>query len=76
MKLLPNLKNSECREITIVRTKLVEHPEGTGSYSFGYGSGGPAVRPIHTPGREWLDGGLILNTQRFIGALNEAIRNA
>ncbi|MGH8594396.1 MAG: hypothetical protein ACREV3_11215, partial [Gammaproteobacteria bacterium] len=65
VKMLPQLHNFACREITIIRNKLVEHAEATEPYSFGYGSTGPVVRPIHTPGREWIDPGLLVIRRRL-----------
>jgi len=72
VKTLPGLTNFVCREITIVRNKLVEHPEEGEPYSFGFGSTGPVVRPMHSPGREWIDAGLAPNTEVFVKALTNA----
>ena len=69
IKTLPGLGNFECREITIVRNKLVEHPESGEPYSFGFGATGPVVRPVHKPGREWIDAGLVPNTEAFVREL-------
>ena len=76
---LPGLKKFKCHEITMVRNKLVEHPNKTTGefpnsepYSFGYGTNGPFIRPFHRPGREWQDAGLMPNTKAFITALLKA----
>lgn len=73
VKTIPGLSNFECMEITIVRNKLIEHPEHGEVYSFGFGSSGPVVRPMHKPGREWIDAGLVPNTEAFVKALTDAI---
>jgi hypothetical protein len=74
VKSLPGLKNFECREITIVRNKLIEHPEGE-VYSFGYGSSGPVVRPQHKSGRTWHDRGLVPNTEALLNRLVQAFEH-
>ncbi len=74
VKTLPGLTNFECREITIVRNKLVEHPAKGEPYSFGYGSTGPVIRPMHKPDREWVDAGLVQNSDAFVTALTEAFK--
>jgi hypothetical protein len=73
MKLLPGHGNFKCQEITVVRNKLVEHPAQGEPYSFGFGSSGPAVRPMHRSGRPWRDEGLVPNTERFVEALARAL---
>jgi hypothetical protein len=72
--LKPKRKNKfECRPITMVRNGLVEHPRPELVYSFGYGTNGPVVRPIARGGkREWVDSGLVPNTEAFDKALAEA----
>jgi len=72
VKSLPGFKNFQCREITMVRNKLVEHPKRGEVYSFGWGSSGPVVRPLHQQDREWIDRGLVSNTQALLGKLVEA----
>ena len=69
---LPGVVKSESRAIIIVRNKLVEHPDAGEFYSFGYSSSGPIVRPMHRPGREWVDAGLIPNTKEFADVLIRA----
>jgi len=73
MRLLPGQADFKCREITIVRNKLVEHPDEGEPYSFGFGSAGPVVRPMQRPGREWRDEGLVSNTERFVNELASAL---
>lgn len=72
VKTLPRLRKFDCAEINRTRNNLVEHAKGTEPYSFGYGSYGPVVRPVHTPGPEWIDAGLLPNTKAFITALRKA----
>ena len=66
---LPGLRNFKCKEIIIVRNKLVEHADHGDIYSFGFGSAGPVVRPIVRLGRAWTDQGLLRNTEAFVNAL-------
>jgi hypothetical protein len=61
----------ECRNITMVRNKLVEHPEPGAIYSFGYSSNGPVVKPIHRGEREWTDAGLVPNVEALRQSLLE-----
>jgi hypothetical protein len=74
--LKPKRKNKfECRPITMVRNRLIEHPrpEDQLVYSFGYGTFGPVVRPTAKSGeREWVDSGLASNTAVFDKALATA----
>jgi hypothetical protein len=76
--LKPKRKNRfECRPITMVRNKLVEHPRPELVYSFGYGTDGPVVRPMARGGqREWVDSGLVPNTEAFDKALAGAFDSA
>jgi hypothetical protein len=76
VRTLPGLESFKCREITIVRNKLVEHPPEGEAYSFGFGHSGPTVRPFHRPGRQWIDAGLVPNTQAFIDALATRFRES
>ena len=69
---LPGLEIFKCREITIVRNKLLEHTRPGEVYSFGFGSTGPVMRPIHGPDREWHDKGLVPNTESFARRLADA----
>ncbi len=70
---LPGLKRFTCREITIVRNKLVEHPDKGEPYSFGFGSSGPRIRPMHRKGRQWHDEGLVPNTEALVSQLANAL---
>lgn len=72
MKTLPGIPKAESRAITIVRNKLVEHPDAGDFYSFGWSSSGPVVRPIHRPGRQWVDAGLVPNTKEFVDVIIKA----
>jgi hypothetical protein len=62
---LPRCRNLKCKEISIVRNKLIEHADHGDVYSFGVTSQGPVVRPVVPSGRAWVDGGLIPNTNAF-----------
>jgi hypothetical protein len=66
----------ECREITIVRNKLVEHFEGVSIYSFGIGSSGPVVKPIQIAPATWNDAGLVHNTTALVNSLNTVFASA
>ena len=59
-------KNYHCHEITIVRNKLIEHPEAGSIYSFGYGSSGPIIKPMFFDQKEWSDAGLVHNTAALV----------
>ena len=72
VKTLPGISNAESRAITIVRNKLVEHPDVGDFYSFGWSSNGPVVRPMHRPGLKWVDEGLIPNTKDFASVIIKA----
>lgn len=65
---LPRMRNFKCKEVVVVRNKLIEHADHGDMYSFGYGSTGPRVKPMGRPGREWNDEGLFTNTESFLGA--------
>jgi hypothetical protein len=69
---LPSLQNFKCKEIVIVRNKLIERADHGDVYSFGFGSAGPKVRPMVHSGRTWTDSGLVRNTEAFIDALQSA----
>jgi hypothetical protein len=66
---LTGSRKFECRKITVVRNKLVEHPEPGSIYSFGFGSNGPVVKPIHRGKREWTDLGVVPNLEAFRDSL-------
>jgi hypothetical protein len=76
VKSLPGFKGFKCSEITMVRNHLVEHPAEGEAYSFGFGSTGPVVRPIHSSGQEWTDPGLVPNTEAFVSRLVRAFGKA
>jgi hypothetical protein len=74
---LPGLKGFECREVTIVRNKLVEHAKSGSIYTFGYGSTGPLVKAFQRgEHREWNDEGLVPNTVKFARAIESTIQRA
>lgn len=63
-------KKYHCSEITIVRNKLIEHPDTGSIYSFGFGTNGPVVKPIQRRGqRKWNDKGLVPNTTALVESL-------
>jgi len=70
---IPGLKKIDCREIRIVRNKLVEHASPGTLYSFGFGSTGPRVKPMHRGVAEWNDDGLVPNVQSFVRTIDTAI---
>jgi len=70
-----NQRKYHCMPITMVRNKLVEHPNSGSLYSFGYGSNGPLVKPMHHGTNEWTDAGLVPNTIELITSLNEVFEN-
>jgi len=70
---VPGLKKMSCKEVIIVRNKLVEHPSRGGIYSFGYGSTGPRIKPMQTRPVEWNDDGLVPNTRAFVKTIEAAI---
>jgi hypothetical protein len=58
--------------VTQVRNNLVEHPNRGAFYSFGYGSTGPRVKPMHQGKQVWNDEGLVPNTRQFVDAIVSA----
>lgn len=73
VKTLSGIPGKESRKITIVRNKLVEHPDVGEPYTFGWSTNGPVVRPLHRrPDRKWADPGLVPNTQEFADVLTRA----
>ena len=76
-KLVPQLtggSRAKSTKVTIVRNKLIEHPDPSDFYSFGYSSNGPTVRPLHRAGREWIDEGLVPNVADFVAKMIAALR--
>jgi hypothetical protein len=71
---LPTLKNLKCKEIIVVRNKLIEHADHGDIYSFGVSHGGPVIKPVVPVGRVWQDAGLLPNTTAFVAALLAALR--
>jgi hypothetical protein len=65
---------SKATKVTVIRNKLVAHPDPGDFYSFGYSSNGPTVRPIHRSGRPWVDEGLIPNVNDFVAKMVVALR--
>lgn len=72
---ITNRKKYHCRPITMVRNKLVEHPEPGSIYSFGFGSNGPLVKPMHRGTTGWRDAGLVPNTIELVSSLNSVFEN-
>lgn len=72
-QVLTGKKKYHCVEITIVRNKLIEHPESGSLYSFGFGSNGPVVKPIHRGKKTWNDNGLVPNTAALVASLTEVL---
>ena len=79
LKQLPGLGSVECREISIVRNQLLEHPEGQGTPitlpSFGYGTAGPTIKPIQANQQAGVhqDAGLFHNAATLLGALRRVL---
>jgi hypothetical protein len=70
-----NQKKYHCMPITMVRNKLVEHPDSGSLYSFGYGSNGPLVKPMHQGTNEWTDAGLVANTTELVTSLKGVLKD-
>jgi hypothetical protein len=76
---LPGAADFGCKEISVVRNQLLEHVGDEQPYNFGFGSGGPVVRPIRVhkidnkarknQSSDVKDGGLFHNSDAFIAAL-------
>lgn len=64
-----SLPKIRCMAMTQVRNNLIEHPEEGALYSFGFGSTGPRVKPMHRGEPVWNDEGLVPNTRDFVEAL-------
>lgn len=71
VQVLTGRSKFECRSITMVRNKLIEHPAPGSIYSFGYSSTGPIVKPIHRGRPEWTDEGLVPNLEALSESLLE-----
>jgi hypothetical protein len=48
---IPDLKKIKCVAISRVRNELIEHADDDAPYSFGVGSTGPRVKPMHRRNR-------------------------
>ena len=66
---IPGTKKIECRPITLVRNKLIEHPKDGSLYSFGSGWAGPLVKPMFRGELEFHDEGLVPNTRAFVDVI-------
>ena len=66
---LPKVK---CKAVSRVRNCLIEHPDQGTMYTFGYGSTGPRVKPMHQGPSKWNDEGLVPNTLDFVAAIEAA----
>jgi len=73
---IPELSRIRCAPITRVRNNLIEHPPAEQFYSFGFGSTGPRVKPMHRGTPAWNDEGLIPNTGAFVSAIVDGIATA
>jgi hypothetical protein len=70
---IQGLRGLWCREVTIVRNKLIEHPVAGSIYSFGFGDTGPRVKPATRGPAAWNDEGLVPNTRAFVEVIAQAI---
>lgn len=66
---VPHLKKIKCVAVTRVRNELIEHPDEGTLYSFGVGSEGPRVKPMHRGTPKFNDEGLLPNTLAFVDAI-------
>lgn len=66
---VPELAKVKCVAISRVRNELIEHPEDGALYSFGAGSSGPRVKPMHRGTPKFNDEGLVPNTRAFVDAI-------
>jgi hypothetical protein len=69
VRTLPDQKRFSCREMIVVRNDLLEHTKEESSYNFGYGTGGPVVRPVRPAGSSTKDLGAVANTTAYVAAL-------
>lgn len=63
---LPKIR---CAAISRVRNELIEHTDDGALYSFGVGSTGPRVKPMHRGTPKFNDEGLVQNTRAFVDAI-------
>jgi hypothetical protein len=73
---LPNLKKYSCKAMIVVRNDLIEHTKEEHNYAFGYGTGGPFVRPVRIAGDPPKDQGAVANTTAFIESLNSVFQSS
>lgn len=66
---VPGLAKIKCVAISRVRNELVEHPDDCALYSFGAGSTGPRMKPMHRSTPKFNDEGLVPNTRAFVDAI-------
>lgn len=66
---VPGLAKVRGVAISRVRNELIEHPNDGALYSFGAGSTGPRVKPMHRGAPKFNDEGLVPNTQAFVDAI-------
>lgn len=66
---IPALSKIRCTSISRVRNELIEHPDDGALYSFGVGSNGPTVKPMHRGTPRFIDEGLVPNTEAFVKAI-------
>jgi hypothetical protein len=71
---LPGRKNFKVKSILVVRNKLIEHADHSTRYSFGFGTGGPIVRPYGSTNRQWVDAGFQTNVREMLAAIDSAFR--
>jgi hypothetical protein len=71
---LPEFVGVRCEAVTRVRNNLVEHPPEGSTYSFGYGSAGPRVKPSRRTALQWVDEGLLSNTSALVNAIVKACK--
>jgi hypothetical protein len=71
IRTLPGQKRFSCAEMILVRNDLLEHTKGEPSYNFGYGIGGPFVRPTRPAGRPPKDKGAVANTTAYAAVLQK-----
>ena len=63
------LSKIRCVAISRVRNELIEHPDDGALYTFGVGSSGPRVKPMHRGAPKFNDEGLVPNTLAFVEAI-------
>jgi hypothetical protein len=68
-----DLPRIRCMPVTIVRNKLIEHPTEDQFYSFGVGSTGPLVKPMHRGDVHFHDAGLSPNASAWCKAIIDGL---